>query len=128
MVAFVCKLAAEVHSRYPGLGIIMQNAETLLEHAQVLSAIDGMAKEELLFGLSRVEKRNTAEEVAESRALLDKARAAGLPVMAVEYLDKDDLRLEASGTLRAMGFIPYMAAKNRELDKLQTDQPEPAVA
>lgn len=128
MRAFVTALSVLVRQRHPGLGIIMQNAEGLLSHRSVRDAIDGCAKEELLFGLSGAEKRNTRDEVIESRSALDLVRRDGKAVFVVEYLEKSELRMEAAGALRAVGYVPYMARKDGELASLELTQPDPAVA
>ncbi|MGD9669660.1 MAG: MJ1477/TM1410 family putative glycoside hydrolase [Hyphomicrobiaceae bacterium] len=128
MVEFVTALSGWVRQTHSGLGIIMQNAEGLLRHTSVRDAIDASAKEELLFGLSRAEKRNTRDEVLEARRMLDLMRRDGKAVFAVEYLAKPELQLEAAGALRAIGYIPYIAREDRELASLETRQPEPAVA
>jgi hypothetical protein len=44
------------------------------------------------------------------------------------YVDAAEVRLEASGALHAMGYVPYMARKDDELATLETDQPVPAIA
>jgi hypothetical protein len=44
------------------------------------------------------------------------------------YVDAAEVRLEASGALCAMGYVPYMARKDDELATLEIDQPVPAVA
>lgn len=128
MVEFVGKISSYVRSRHPGFGIIMQNAEALLAHDTVRDAIDAIAKEELLFGLDTAEKRNKADDVSESRQALDLLRTDGKSVLVVEYLDRQELRVEATGALRALGYVPYMSRKNRDLASLETAQPSPAIA
>jgi len=44
------------------------------------------------------------------------------------YVYAAEVRLEASGALRAMGYVPYMARKDDELATLEIDQPVPAAA
>lgn len=128
METFVTALSAWTRQTYPDLGIVMQNAESLLQRVSVRSAIDASAKEELLFGLAGQEKRNTRDEVKQSRNLLDLMRRDGKAVFVVEYLKKPELQLEAAGALRSIGYVPYMARKDRELATLETKQPEPAAA
>ena len=46
-------------------------------------------------------------------------RRDGKAVLAVEYLD-DRAKIEAAtARLRELGYVPYIAAKNRELDSLR---------
>lgn len=119
MVAFVTALSTWVRQKHAGLGIIMQNAEPLLKYAHVRGAIDASAKEELLFGLAGVEKRNAREDVVEARGMLDLMRRDGKAVFVVEYLEKPEFKLEAAGALRAVGYVPYIAPKDRELSSLE---------
>lgn len=128
MVAFVTALSAWVREKHAGFGIIMQNAEPLLKYAHVRDALDASAKEELLFGQPGVEKRNARKDVQEARNMLDLMRRDGKAVFVVEYLEKPALKLEAAGALRAVGYVPYIARKDRELANLDKSQPAPAIA
>ncbi len=128
MVAFIGEISRYVRSRHPGMGIILQNAELLLAHADVRRAIDAMAKEELLYGLDSPQKPNSQEAIEESHLALARALKDGKAVFVVEYLDKADLRYTAAEKIRQISFIPYMSRANRELDTLETQQPEAAIA
>ena len=128
MVDFIGEISRYVRNRHPGLGLIMQNAELLLAHADVRRAIDGMAKEELLYGLDSPQKPNSQEAIEESHHALERAHKDGKAVFVVEYLDKGDLRYSATERIREISFVPYMARANRELDTLETIQPETAIA
>jgi len=126
MVGFVATLSSTIHTRFPQLGIIMQNAEQLLEHDKVLQAIDGIAKEELLYGESGGTRRNAKRQIAETTEALNRARGANKAVLCVEYLDDRNKRQEAAEEIRRLGFVPYMARADRELDTLE--EPVPASA
>lgn len=128
MIRFIEVFSKTVRLSYPGLGIIMQNAEQLLVHAAVRKAIDAVAKEELLYGVDASQKRNTVEAIEGSRRALDLIREDGKPVFTVEYLDKADLRFTATDETRSLGYVPYISRKDRELATLEADQPEAAVA
>lgn len=118
MVAFVERLSRYAKAKRPGFLVIMQNAETLLTSRDLLSAIDGVAKEELLFGLDGPEKRNARDEVNEARAALDLAKRAGKPIMVVEYLNDPRKIADAASSIRSLGYTLYVAPKDRELDRL----------
>ena len=89
----------------------MQNAEELLEDAAVLNAIDGIAKEDLLFGVRRAEEPNKPNDVAWSIDLLHTAQKTGRRVLVVEYL-KDPVKMMAAATrILEEGFVPYFAPR-----------------
>lgn len=121
MVDFVARLSAHAKSRNPKFVIVMQNAEVLLEREELRLAIDGVAKEELLFGYSSPEKANPVDEVAFSKQALDLARKAGRAVFVVEYLSDRTKMRTALETLEGYGYVGTVSPKNRALDKLNPD-------
>ena len=68
MVAFVTALAAHGRALKPGLLIVPQNAEELLDDAAYRALIDGIAKEDLLFGDGR-SKHPNPQEVIDTRSV-----------------------------------------------------------
>ena len=87
MVKFIGGVSRYLKSKDPNFLVIMQNAESLLEHGELMQAIDGVAKESLLYGINGPEKQNPPDEIEFSSNLLQKAKAAGKAVMVVEYLN-----------------------------------------
>jgi len=118
MVAFVERLSRYAKAKDPGFLVVMQNAEPLLEHKALLAAIDGVAKEELVYGVESPEKINSREDFEYSQELLDKAKAAGKRVLVVEYLNNPAKVREATELCQRLGYVLYISARNRELDKL----------
>lgn len=118
MVGFVHRLAAYARERHPGFLVVMQNAESLLVRKELRRILDGVAKEELLFGLDAVEKPNAREDIAEARRLLDLVRADGKPVLVVEYLASPPKIETAKTEARRAGYVLYVAPKDRELARL----------
>jgi cysteinyl-tRNA synthetase len=55
MASFIARLSEHARRRNPQFLIVMQNAEELIEESSVLDAIDGIAKEDLLYGVRRAE-------------------------------------------------------------------------
>lgn len=88
MVDFVKKMADYMHAKNPSFVVIAQNAEELLEHDDYFSSIDGVLKEDLVYGIRHNEKRNQDEEIAYSSQLLDGAKTKGKHIFTVEYLKK----------------------------------------
>jgi cysteinyl-tRNA synthetase, unknown class len=121
MVAFVQAISRNAKARDPNFLIIMQNAEGLVEHRDLLAAIDGIAKEELVFGVDGPEKKNGAEDIAYSKDCLDKVKRAGKAVLVVEYLNARDKISKAAEIVEGAGYVLYIAPKDRELKRLNYD-------
>ncbi len=118
MVDFVVRLSAHARTLKPDFLVVMQNAEPLLEHEALLAAIDGAAKEELLYGLAGPQRRNAKDEITFARRALDRVKRAGKAVLVVEYLDDEAKIAEAARYSAEAAFNLYIAPKDRELDRL----------
>ena len=121
MIAFIARLSQYAKTRKPSFVVIMQNAEVLLEQEPLLDAIDGVAKESLLYGEPGPEKPNAPDEVSTARELLDIAKNVGRTVFVVEYLNDAAKCRQATATLDACGYISTISAKSRALDHLNPD-------
>ena len=115
MVALVQDIAAYARSRKPGFLVVAQNGEELLKSPAYLKTLDGVAKEDLLYGVDGEGKENSSDDVAASVELLDRARVAGLPVFVVEYIADPARRAKAAGELRAHGYLPLFAPRGLSL-------------
>jgi cysteinyl-tRNA synthetase, unknown class len=104
---FIIKLTGYMRAKKPDVAILVQNAEELLDNKTYVDAIDGIAKEDLLFGISHKEERNKASDVAESSALLKSAQASGKKIFVIEYLTRAGYIAEAKRKLDDMGFVMY---------------------
>jgi len=111
MVAFITHLANYARKRNPQFMIVMQNAEELIEDAPVLDGIDGIAKEDLLYGVRRAEEPNKLDDVAWSIDLLQTAQKAGRKVLVVEYLKAPAKMAAAATRILEEGFVPYFAPR-----------------
>lgn len=118
MVAFIASMSSYAKARNPSFKVIMQNAEDLLERDDLRAVLDGIAKEELVYGADTPGKLNKADDFESSRDMLNLMRADGKLVLVVEYLD-DRTKIEhAAQTVDPLGFVLYIAPKNRNLDRL----------
>jgi len=125
MITFVTKLAAHARSRKPGFLVVPQNGEALLSDAAYRGVIDGIGKEDILYGEDKDKRPNSPESIARNVAQLKRLTAEGKPVFAVEYLDSPQEIASARKRLLAYGFIPHFA--DRALDNLRIgDLPDPA--
>jgi cysteinyl-tRNA synthetase, unknown class len=121
MIAFVRHLSVYAKAKKPGFLVVMQNAENLLSSLDLRAALDGAAKEELIFGVDSPEKHNSADDVAFSRAQFDLLHAEGKPIFVVEYLNAPAKIQDATNAITPLGYILYVSDKNRSLKKLNYD-------
>lgn len=118
MARFVHDLAAYARARVPQFLVVGQNGEELLDDATYSAAIDGMAKEDLFFG---VDGDGVANALGDQRASLTPIQAfqrSGKPVFLVEYLTKPDQIAFARHQAGAMGAPLFIGG--RELDDVQS--------
>jgi cysteinyl-tRNA synthetase, unknown class len=111
MATFVGAISAAAKKRKPGALVVVQNGEELLAGQAYLATIDGIAKEDLLFGLRGEQIDNPLMDIASSTTLLNKARSSGLPVFVVEYLTAADKRARAARRMADLGFILHFARR-----------------
>ncbi len=117
MIDFVGKIAAKARSITPGFLVFPQNAEPLLSEPSYRRIIDGIGKEDLLYGEKESGKPNDPAIIAKNSALLKLVAAERKPILAVEYLD-DTPRIDAARRdIAALGFVPHFA--DRELASMR---------
>jgi cysteinyl-tRNA synthetase len=107
MATFLIKLSAYIRSKKPDAAIMMQNAEELLERQGVVAAIDAIAKEDLIYGISHREERNKRDDIEDSTKLLKDAQAAGKAIFVVEYLKNPKNIAEMTQHMAELGFVLY---------------------
>lgn len=98
--------------------VVAQNAEELLSSDSYRTHIDGLGKEDLLYGAREHGKPNSEQEIEYSAGLIDKLLGDNKPVFGVEYLHSGPAIEDAKTRLSELGLIPLIAP--RALDK---DQP-----
>ena len=116
MVQFVTALSRYARKLKPGFAILPQNGEDLLLEPGYLAAIDGIAKEDLLYGHPNEGQPNAAAGVATSVERLTLASRANLPVFVVEYVLAKEKTDPLTADLLGKGFVPYFGI--RSLDRL----------
>jgi cysteinyl-tRNA synthetase, unknown class len=111
MAEFVKLISSAARRRKQGALVVAQNGEELLARPDYLGAIDGIAKEDLMFGLRGEQIENGLGDVVSSTSLLNKARDAKLPVFVVEYLTAPDKRARATRRMADLGFVLHFARR-----------------
>ena len=106
MLEFVAELSRKARTLRKDFLVIAQNAEDLLSDTAYLTAIDAIAKEDLLFGVQASGQRNDPKLVAWSISQLKRLQQARKPVFVVEYLGDGPLIATARTELAALGFRP----------------------
>jgi cysteinyl-tRNA synthetase, unknown class len=126
MIDFVLAIAERARSIKPGFLVVPQNAEELLEEEEYRAVIDGIAKEDLLFGDGRSKYPNSQKRIETGVRQLERMTDEGKPVFVVEYIDKPEDIVSARKQIEGYGFIPHFA--NRGLDIMRIGDVPPAIA
>ena len=92
--------------------IIPQNGEALLENAGYRSIISIQAKEDIFYGADGDGHANGRDAVNECLGYLAYARNAGIPIIAVEYLDEQGQRSQAKKRLGETGCVAYFGPRD----------------
>jgi cysteinyl-tRNA synthetase len=112
MVDLVMRMAAWARGEKPGFLVLPQNGEELLASPIYRAAIDGIGKEDMLYGDRGNDRPNAPERVARAERNFAAARAEGLPVLAVEYARRTDNIDDARRRLDALGFVAYFGPRS----------------
>ena len=103
MIAFVKRIAAYARAKRPDFMIIPQNGEALLADASYRAVISAQAKEDIFYGADGDGKPNKKNAVADVLDNLAHANEAGLPILAIEYLDDGRKVADAQSKLAEAG-------------------------
>lgn len=128
MAKFVAELAKYARAKKPDVAIMVQNAEELLDRKDYVEAIDGIAKESLLYGIKGLDRPNPSDDVREGIAFLSGAAKQGKSIFVVEYLqDKEHIADAAKRINQDLGFALYVGTRGlAQLGKTPLD-PAPAL-
>ena len=111
MTDFIIKLANYIRAKKPDSLILAQNAEELLDYPNYVKAIDGIAKEDLVFGITHTEKMNSSGDIAHTSKLLSSAKNAGKAIFLIEYLTRTDFINVAKAKTAELGFVLYVGPR-----------------
>jgi cysteinyl-tRNA synthetase len=121
MIRFVTDLSATAKRLRPGFLVLPQNADDLLQDRAYRSVIDGLGREDLLFGGTETGMRNSSSEIRLHQKNLDLLLWEWKPVLAVEYLQTSAAIEAARSEMKSRGLVPTF--QPRALDGREpTDQ------
>lgn len=112
MISLVKGMTNYIRAKKPDAVILAQNAEELIDHKDYLDSIDAIVKEDLIFGISHVEKVNPQGDIEHSTALLDKAKTAGKHIFVVEYLANRDNIARSRKAMAEHNFVLYVGQRD----------------
>ncbi len=121
MIEFVRDLSATAKKLKPGFFVIPQNADDLLTESKYREAIDGLGREDLLYGTAGTGKRNPAVDISAAQGRLNRLLWEWKPVFAVEYLQTAAQIEAARKELVARGLVPTF--QPRALDGAEPTAP-----
>jgi cysteinyl-tRNA synthetase, unknown class len=115
MVDFVKSIATHAREERgeKEFAVFVQNAAELAGHADYLAAVAGIGQEDLFFNGN---KKQPARETTYTISFLNKFKAAGKPVLVIDYPTQVAKVEEVYTRAKEKGFIPYVP--RRELDRL----------
>ena len=112
MVAFVEDLSRWAKAERPGFLILPQNGEELLQDARYRAAIDGLGKEDFLYGDRGNEVANYPTRVERAEELMGHAHRAGLKVLAIEYAREPENQRLAREHHGRLGHVLYFGPRS----------------
>ncbi|MEQ1670581.1 MAG: MJ1477/TM1410 family putative glycoside hydrolase [Hyphomicrobium sp.] len=124
MTGFVQRLADHAHRINPDFLIVMQNAEELAKSKSLLARLDGISKEDLLYGFDNGDGPNPQQMVTDTVNNLRKAKRAGLKVMVLEYARTAETIAAAQKLATREGYVLHIT--DRMLGVLSPVAPLPA--
>jgi cysteinyl-tRNA synthetase len=106
MVDFVKELAryARVDKGRPDFAVFPQNAAELGVHADYMSVVTGIGAEDTWYDGN---KRNSAADIRDTLADLDRFKAAGKVVLVIDYVTQRPLIDDFYAKALAKGYVPY---------------------
>ncbi len=107
----IVAMANQARLYNPDFVLVLRNAAELSADFRVARVIDGVAHDNLLYGLDGPTVANSANEVAVALHDLNRVKRSGRPVFIAERLATDAMsaRAEARNKLASFGFIGWIA-------------------
>jgi cysteinyl-tRNA synthetase, unknown class len=125
MSGFIQRLADHAHRSNPNFLVVMQNAEELVKSKSLLTRLDGIAKEDLQFGIANSDAENPPQMVRDTVNNLRKAKRAGLKVLVLEYARTTEAIAATQQLAKREGFVLHITDRMLGVLSPQTPAPSP---
>lgn len=109
-VQLVDRLAQRGKAINPDFTVVLANAEELIAHPAIRTAIDAVAREDLFFGADETGRPNARSAVVAGLHFLDRWRRESRPVLVVERLADPQQIAAARAEFARHGFIGTIVA------------------
>jgi cysteinyl-tRNA synthetase len=112
MVNLISGIASYARAHRRDFLTIPQNGDGLLGNSQFLETIDGFGREDLLYGETDPEVRNTQRSIVQSVRRMRPLITASKPILAIEYTSNPELALSMLREIKELGFVGYVASRD----------------
>lgn len=112
MATLVGAISSYAKRRRSGFLVVAQNGEELLRSLEYRRSIDGIAKEDLFYGVASNGQPNDAATIKSALAELNRMKAEGRPVFIIEYLSDAAKRADVVRQLSRTGFVVQFAERD----------------
>jgi len=112
MVELVGAIASYARELQKEFRIVPQNGDGLLGNPQFLRAIDGFAREDLLYSENEPEARNSQRSIMDSVRRLRAVAGSGKPVFIIEYTSSPELAASMLREIKELGYIGYVGKRD----------------
>lgn len=106
MISLVSAIAAKARASNPNFIVMAHNAENLIDDVPFRRVIDGVLKEDLLYGVAGTNKRNPPAAIDWSNNRLALLAEEGKPVLVAEYITDRDRADDTELELLERSFLP----------------------
>jgi cysteinyl-tRNA synthetase len=112
MVELMSGIAAYARAHRKDFLIIPQNADGLLGNSRFLETIDGLGREDLLYGETDADVRNTQRSILETIRRMRPLINASKPILVIEYTSNPQLASSMLREIKELGFVGYVAGRD----------------
>lgn len=104
-------LVLEIRKQHPQTGLVLNGGDGLLDSPELLSAITGVAKEEIFFGLGGDGNVTPSQFTRECQRRLEPLVKAGKLVLSIDYTKDPEQKRKARQRADQSGYLEFIGAR-----------------